>query len=130
SRPGTGLFTVPRSPPPPTPTNKPLPTPTPGPTPPACNTSMPVTLSLSFGPHGTFVTAQGCGWTPGSQVVVSWDNAEPLTSTTVHPDGTFTVSFAVPEHADKGPHQMVFSQSCGGGCVSRGATPQFTVTEG
>jgi hypothetical protein len=76
------------------------------------------------------VTAHGCGWAPGSQVLVSWDNAEPLTSTTAGPDGTFTVSFAVPEDTDKGPHQVVFSQGCSFSCGSAGASATFTVTEG
>jgi hypothetical protein len=87
-------------------------------------------LTPTFGPVGTFVTATGCGLTPGGQVIVFWDNAEPLTSTTVGPGGTFTASFTVPEQADPGSHQVVFSQSCSGSCVPQVASATFTVTEG
>jgi hypothetical protein len=90
---------------------------------------VPVTLQPSFGPDGTFVTATGCGWTPGSQINVSWDNEELLATTTVAPDGTFSVTFTVPsEDTDEGPHQVFFAQSCMGGCPSRFATATFTVT--
>lgn len=107
----------------PTPTNTPVPPP-----PSPCDPNVPVMLNPSVGPKGTFVTATGCGWTPGSQVTVSWNNEEPLTTTTVNPDGTFTASFTVPEDADEGLHQEIFSQSCTGGCLSRFATATFTVT--
>jgi hypothetical protein len=91
---------------------------------------MPVTLTPTFGPDGTLVTATGCGFTPGSQVMVSWDNEEPLAFTTVNPDGTFTVSFTVPTDAEQGPYQLVFVQSCSGSCMPPVATSTFTVIEG
>jgi hypothetical protein len=90
---------------------------------------MPVTLNPSFGPEGTFMTATGCGWTPGSQVTVSWDNEDFLTSTTVNPDGTFTAFFTVPEDEEEGPHQVVFTQFCAGVCMTRFASATFTVTQ-
>jgi hypothetical protein len=90
---------------------------------------VPVTLHPPVGPAGTFVTAQGCGFIPGSQVLVSWDQQAPLTSTTVNPDGTFTASFTVPQAADQGPHQVVFSQGCVSSCVRQVASATFTVTE-
>jgi hypothetical protein len=121
----TALFRVTTSPPPPPPPPPPGPPP-----PPACNPSMPVTLTPSFGPPATFVTAQGCGWTPGSQVFGFWNNEEPVTQAVVNPDGTFTSFFLVPDDdSDEGLHEVVFIQSCGMGCVSRFAMAPFIVTE-
>jgi hypothetical protein len=79
--------------------------------------------------HGHHIShISSCGWAPGSLVTVSWDNEALLATTTVNPDGTLTVFFTVPSDAEEGPHQVFFSQSCMGGCLSRFATATFTVT--
>jgi hypothetical protein len=100
------------------------------PPPPPCGERSPVALNPTAGPAGTPVTASGCGWTPGSQLALFWDNEDLLTTTMVNPDGTFTTFFVVPEEdADEELHQVVVLQSCGMGCVSRFAQATFTVTE-
>jgi Peptidase_C39 like family/Bacterial Ig-like domain len=89
-----------------------------------------VTLNPTSGPAGTLVTATGCGWTPGAPISVSWENQQPLPDTTVDPSGAFTVHFSVPSGATQGNHQVFFSQSCTGGCLSRFQIATFTVMSG
>jgi hypothetical protein len=100
------------------------------PPPPPCGERSPVALNPTAGPAGSQVTATGCGWTPGSQITVTWDNPQTtLATTTVDTGGGFTVSFTVPADAPPGNHQVLFTQSCAG-CVSRQETALFKVTGG
>jgi hypothetical protein len=92
-----------------------------------CGQGVPVALNPSSGSAGTIVTATGCGWAPGAQISVSWDNQQSLNPTRVDQSGGFTVSFPVPANVPMGPHQVFFSQSCVG-CLSRFQTATFTVT--
>jgi probable HAF family extracellular repeat protein len=93
-----------------------------------CGEGVPVTLNPTSGPAGTMVTATGCGWAPGAQISVAWENQQHLIDTTVDGSGGFTVSFSVPANATQGAHQVFFSQSCTGGCDSRIQIATFTVT--
>jgi hypothetical protein len=131
----TALFTVTAGPVPATPTPTPTPTPPPGPPPPPppppCDPSVAVTLSPSFGPEGTLVTAQGCGWTPGAWISVWWENEEQVAISMVDQSDHFSVTFSVPDD-DEGRHPVSVFQApvCPPTCTWRLATATFTVTEG
>jgi hypothetical protein len=67
-----------------------------------------ITLDPTEGPPGTEVTATGSGWPVGLDVSVQWENGTVLATTTVDGNGSFTVSFTIPDDAAEGQHVIDF----------------------
>ena len=71
------------------------------------------TLTPDSGPSGTSVTATGSGWLvgsagPGDQICAFWDTGggSPAGCSTLQQDGTFTITFTVPDNQSTGQHTV------------------------
>ncbi|MGH8971773.1 MAG: hypothetical protein ACRD0C_01025, partial [Acidimicrobiia bacterium] len=88
-------------------------------------------LDPSEGPRGSNVNAIGDGWTPQANVGIYFDaNAtQPVITTIVKSDGTFSVSFKVPSDANVGNHTVFACTNGTPPCESGDHdTATFTVT--
>jgi hypothetical protein len=86
-----------------------------------------VALDTTSGPPGTKVTATGSRWSAGHEVKVQWGGAQ-LAATTVDDNGSFTVSFTVPDDAAEGQHTVYFYDVPPDGGLGYFIPANFTVT--
>jgi hypothetical protein len=67
-----------------------------------------ISLDLTEGPPGTQVTVQGSGWFPGETVNINFaDPANKVAQATVGDDGSFEITFIVPDDAEMGDQKVI-----------------------
>ena len=85
------------------------------------------TLKPSSGPAGTNATANGSGFQPGASVDIVWAGADKLQGGKVDADGTFALSFTVPD-TKAGDYSVTACAYFKTQCDSAKATTTFKVT--